>query len=152
MTNDEKRLEIARAVRACLNTEWMHQGRRPGLGLDCIGLALIAARAVGEVTPEQEAEIPNYGVIPHKNSFLRFMQRNLSLITWPEVLVGDLALICWRSYPMHVGIMVDRDARGSLQAPFDMIHADAASCGVREMIFDPKGVVVHGYYRFRGLA
>ncbi|UAJ08816.1 peptidoglycan endopeptidase [Polymorphobacter megasporae] len=38
---------IVAAARACVGTRFRAQGRAPGLGLDCVGVALIAAAAAG---------------------------------------------------------------------------------------------------------
>lgn len=38
---------VVAAARACLGTPFRPQGRVPGLGLDCVGLVLVAARAAG---------------------------------------------------------------------------------------------------------
>jgi cell wall-associated NlpC family hydrolase len=35
------------AARECLGTPFQHQGRVPGVGLDCVGVAIYAAREVG---------------------------------------------------------------------------------------------------------
>ncbi len=40
---------IVAAARACVGTRFRAQGRRPGLGLDCVGVVLVAAAAVGIV-------------------------------------------------------------------------------------------------------
>ena len=37
----------AAAARACVGTRFVPQGRDPALGLDCVGLAAVAARAAG---------------------------------------------------------------------------------------------------------
>lgn len=39
--------DVVAAVRACVGTRFRSQGRTPGLGLDCVGVALVAARAAG---------------------------------------------------------------------------------------------------------
>ena len=44
MASDQK---IVAAARACIGTPFRPQGRLPGVGLDCIGLAAWAVRAVG---------------------------------------------------------------------------------------------------------
>lgn len=38
---------IVAAARSCVGTRFRPQGRTPGLGLDCVGVALIAAAAAG---------------------------------------------------------------------------------------------------------
>ncbi len=42
-----RRAAVVAAVRACLGTRFRPQGRTPGLALDCIGVALVAAGAAG---------------------------------------------------------------------------------------------------------
>ena len=39
--------DIVAAVRACVGTRFRSHGRKPGLGLDCVGVALVAAAAAG---------------------------------------------------------------------------------------------------------
>lgn len=39
--------DIVTAARACIGTPFRAQGRLPGVGLDCIGLAAVAVRAGG---------------------------------------------------------------------------------------------------------
>jgi cell wall-associated NlpC family hydrolase len=46
MTSDQITAMLA-AARAALGTPFHHQGRKPGIGLDCIGLIVIALRAAG---------------------------------------------------------------------------------------------------------
>ncbi len=46
---------IVLAARACIGTRFRPQGRIPGVGLDCIGVALVAAAAAG--TP---FDVPGY--------------------------------------------------------------------------------------------
>lgn len=44
---------IVAAARGCVGTRFRAQGRTPGLGLDCVGVALVAAAAagMGRITP-----------------------------------------------------------------------------------------------------
>ncbi|MFZ4687732.1 MAG: peptidoglycan endopeptidase [Polymorphobacter sp.] len=48
---------IVAAVRACVGTRFRAQGRVPGLGLDCVGVVLVAAAAAGVV-----AAVPAYAL------------------------------------------------------------------------------------------
>ncbi|MBK8745664.1 MAG: peptidase P60, partial [Propionivibrio sp.] len=38
---------ILAAARACIGTPFVHQGRIPGLALDCAGLVVAVAQAIG---------------------------------------------------------------------------------------------------------
>lgn len=40
------------AVRSWLGTPYVHQGRLPGVGLDCLGLVICLARETGYVAPD----------------------------------------------------------------------------------------------------
>lgn len=42
-----KSAAIVAAARGCVGTRFRSQGRRPGLALDCVGVALVAACAAG---------------------------------------------------------------------------------------------------------
>ena len=46
-----RRAAAVAAARACVGTRFRPQGRVPGLGLDCIGVAVAAARGAGVVVP-----------------------------------------------------------------------------------------------------
>lgn len=48
---------IVAAARACIGTRFRPQGRTPGLALDCVGVALVAARAAGVAV-----DVPPYGL------------------------------------------------------------------------------------------
>ncbi len=43
--------DIVAAARACVGTRFRPQGRTPGLGLDCVGVVLVAAHAAGVGLP-----------------------------------------------------------------------------------------------------
>lgn len=46
--------QIINAARECKGTPFMHQGRRPGLGLDCAGLVRYPALRLGLIKPEDD--------------------------------------------------------------------------------------------------
>lgn len=47
MTMHLRSEEIVAAARGCVGTRFRAQGRVPGVGLDCVGVALVAAAAAG---------------------------------------------------------------------------------------------------------
>ncbi|MBB4633658.1 peptidoglycan endopeptidase [Sphingosinicella soli] len=47
MPRHSRHIDIARAARACVGTRCRVQGRVPGLALDCIGVAIAAAKGAG---------------------------------------------------------------------------------------------------------
>ena len=65
------------AARACIGTPFHHQGRRPGAGLDCIGLIVIALRAAG--FPCRTAPITGAGRTAKAS-----LRRSKRMVLWQE--------------------------------------------------------------------
>lgn len=93
---------IVAAARACLGTPFRHQGRAPGIGLDCAGLAVVALKSAGV-----DIHAPaNYSRTPHDGR-LRAMidiQRGLRFVPRDDMQAGDVLLIKIGNEPSHVGI------------------------------------------------
>jgi hypothetical protein len=147
----QKRLAIVQHVRTCKGTPFQHQGRLPGVGLDCIGLAIEAAKAAGEFTPALAASIPPYGPVPHSRKFLTWLQTNLVEIKRENVLIGDLAMIRIANRPMHIAVVADRDHKGTLTGPFTYVHSDARQAKVDEKDMDSL-LRVYAFFRLPNLA
>lgn len=147
----QKRLAIVQHVRTCKGTPFQHAGRLPGKGLDCIGLAIEAAKAAGEFTPELAASIPAYGPFPHSRRFLDWLTANLVTIEQKDVMIGDLAMIRISNRPMHIAVVTDHDRKGTLTGPFNYVHADARLNKVVEPPL-PKLLHAHAFFRLPGLA
>lgn len=88
---------ILAAARACIDTPFMHQGRVPGVGLDCIGLVIAVARRFYDL-PEIEA----YGRVPAQGRLQSGMDLHplLRRVSGPEP--GDILLMRFRHEPRHV--------------------------------------------------
>lgn len=149
--NDARRIQALAEARTWLNTPFRHQGRRKGSGVDCIGLVLVAARAVGALTPEQEAEIPNYGRLPFQNSLMKYMDRHLLRIREEHIKPLDIALIQICGRPMHVALLTDYGLHGEARAPFGLLHAMADIGRVSEQRYEPLNWTVRQFYRLPGL-
>ena len=93
---------IVAAARACLGTPFRHQGRAPGIGLDCAGLAVVSLKSAGV-----DIHAPaNYSRTPHDGR-LRAMielQRGLRFVPRDDMQAGDVLLIKIGNEPSHVGI------------------------------------------------
>lgn len=141
-------------ARSWKHTPWRHQGRVKGIGVDCIGLALAAADASGLLTPEMRAELPfNYSRTPGDGSFLRIVRKHMVLIEGglAACKIGDMPLMCWGTFPMHIGVLSDYNEHGGVDAPFGLIHAIIQQDKVNEQLFDAKTLTIRGYYRLKGL-
>jgi len=147
MINTEKRLKIVAAVRACIGTPWVHQARIPGRALDCIGLAIQAAKAAGDWRDEYDPLCRNYGRIPHGNAFFTFMRDHLVRLEPDDKLDGDLVLMAVKSYPMHVGVLASFP-----NGQWSVIHAMAERGGY--VVEEPftRNLTPHSWWRFPSLA
>lgn len=137
MLNDRQQA-ILGAARGCLGTIWQHQGRLPGIGLDCIGLLCVVAQALDMPYRDQT----DYGRIPRPSVLLPALSENLDPITAEEAVVGDVVLM--RSsdslLPIHLGILTDQ---GLIHASFD--RQKVVETGIDDSL---KSLFV-SWYRFR---
>ncbi len=96
-----KREDIIKQVYTHINTPYLHQGRNPKVGLDCIGLGVCVF---------QHFEIPiidlkAYGAAPDGVTLLEAIDKNLQRIDAAEVLDGDLYVFWVRAkgFAQHIG-------------------------------------------------
>jgi len=119
------RAALIAAARACLGTPFRHQGRQPGVGLDCVGLLVHAARAAGLC----DYDFTVYGRRPSGG----LLEAHLAAAGLREIPVararpGDVALFRFDGPAQHVGLLSERG----------MIHAHIAMRGVVEHRLDPS--------------
>ena len=125
---------IVAAARTCIGTRFRAQGRTPGLGLDCVGVVLVAAAAAG-IAP---ASLPPYrlgGVLPDADAVLSASG------AWMEsaALPGDVLTIVPAAGQRHLGILT----------PSGVVHAHAGLARVVEGPMDPDWAVA-GVWRLPG--
>ncbi len=110
MTSGER---AAAAARACVGARFVAQGRDPATGLDCVGLAAVAARAAGYE-----------GSVPARYSLRtgRWDEGGAGLVPCDGAAAGDL-LLC-RVSPIQLHLAVRTDA--------GIVHADVAARRVVE--------------------
>ncbi len=125
------RKQIVTEARKWINTPFRHQGRMPGIGVDCVGLVLCVIRDVGlgdwlgefSVYPPQ----PVNGLV-HQTCCARLRQKDIS-----KVAPGDILTLRVPETPSHVAIVTD------LGGKLGMIHAYAGGATRRR----PARVVEH---------
>ena len=102
-TPDALVADILAAARACLGTPFRHQGRIPGLALDCAGLVVHVVNALG--LPYQDEQ--GYSRLPHHGRLEAAldMQPALRQIPVAERAPGDVLLMRFRAEPTHLGIL-----------------------------------------------
>lgn len=99
MTREER---IVDAARACIGTAFRPQGRTPGLGLDCIGLAAVALRAGGV----RIDAAPDYDLSGTHGERLIAAFSDIGLEKVPDGVIraGDILLFSPGRVQHHVGI------------------------------------------------
>lgn len=93
---------------AQVGTPWVHQGRVPFGGLDCVGLPVCDARAHGIAV----ADMLEYSETPDPSQLMEYVRRNCEQVASP--VVGGL-LVFWigrREITTHAGIYVGETSKG----------------------------------------
>lgn len=130
--------QIIAAARECLGTPFMHQGRILGRALDCAGVAVHAAKRVG-----QDVEEPNgYSRLPNNAMLEYWLDRQPFLEKAAVPQAGDILLMRFTGEPQHIAVFTGEN----------IIHAYQGSGKVVEHVLDAKwrNRIVSAY-RFRGI-
>jgi len=112
---------VIAAARGCLGTPFHHQGRMPGVGLDCIGLIVVALRQAG-------MEIQDNITYARQPSAAQLQQEldDHGFIRVEAMQPGDILLFRFNRAPQHVALCTESNR---------MIHAYAPTgkvveCGI----------------------
>jgi cell wall-associated NlpC family hydrolase len=89
---------IIAAARAELGTPFRHQGRIPGVALDCAGLAVVVARHWYDVDEPRA-----YGRSPHLGLLQQWVEAQ-SFIEPGQAVAGALLLMRFSTEPQHLAI------------------------------------------------
>lgn len=96
------RAAVIAHARACLGTRFRHQGRLPGVGLDCVGLIVHVVRAMGI----GDYDYIHYGRLPYGGTLEHHLGKaGLTVIDQAQALPGDVLLFKFDAAPQHVAIM-----------------------------------------------
>lgn len=107
---DAGRQQAIAIARDCLGTRFRHQGRAPGIGLDCVGLLVHVMRQLGL----SEYDYQHYGRLPFFGSLERHLtEAGLRPIDHQQAKLADVLLFRFDGGPQHV----------ALQSDLGMIHA-----------------------------
>lgn len=121
------RADVIAEARRWIGTRWSHQGRKFGVGVDCIGLCHEVARVLGLASG---VNVPaTYERTPSNNQILRGCDRHLIRIQRPAL--GCLVVMRFQGEPIHMGLIGDYPLGG-----FSLIHAYAKARKVEECRLD----------------
>lgn len=95
------RPDFIAAARALKDVPFRHQGRDPVLGVDCLGLCVLALRAIG-MNPPDRTDYPRQPTGELRKALDAWM---VPVDTEAE---ADVCLIALAGVEMHVGILTDQ--------------------------------------------
>lgn len=135
--------DVVAAARAEIGTRWMHQGRLPGVALDCAGLVIVTARRLGLVP--DDLDINGYGRIPD-GSLMGVCGQHMQPLDRIEL--GAVLVLAVHRDPQHLGIVGDYRHGG-----WSLIHAASQAGRVIETrLMFAAGCELRGIYRLPGVA
>ncbi len=122
-----KSAAIIAAARACVGTRFRAQGRLPGVGLDCVGVALVAAQAAGAGA----FDLPAYALSGDNEARLDAeLARRCTEVAVAQP--GDLLVVAPATGRRHLAVVTDAG----------LVHAHAGLARVVEAPADPAWVTI----------
>lgn len=110
------RTTVVAEARTWLRTPYQHQQRIKGVAVDCIGLGIGTARAIGAVAPE--FDVTGYSRQPDGVSLIAQCDKYMERVPVTEAQLGDMIVTSFDIHPCHFAILGDYPYGG-----FSMIHA-----------------------------
>lgn len=131
--------------RSFIDTPWLHQGRQPGVAIDCVGVPALIAFQLGLIRRLPRADYPRR---PNGTFLAQFRESGLTETVPNNIQSGDVAVFTNNTHPCHCGIYIMKDE------PW-ILHAHA---GHRKVVEEPLsaadpiiGLVTHAFM-FPGLS
>jgi len=102
---DLHRRRIFLTARTCVGRPFRHQGRRPGSGLDCVGLIVHVAKALGL----SGFDVMDYKRIPGRKAISRYAgAAGFEEQSKAAMMPGDVLILRFGRYIEHSAIVSDR--------------------------------------------
>ena len=131
--------DILTAARSCLGTPFRHQGRIPGLALDCAGLVVSVAKEIGA----DYIDRPGYSRNPSGGLLESALDDQPCLERVTDRQPGDVLLMRFAGEPQHLAIFTGDN----------IIHSYESVGKVCEhRMADVWAVRIVRVYRFKGVA
>lgn len=128
---------LVRSARACLGTPFHHQGRKKGVGLDCIGLIVVALTENGYVVRDRA----DYGLRPEKGALVQALEAHgARRVDGFEA--GDVLVFVYDGQPQHVALASSGETLIHAFAPVGAVVESGVSTYWRRRFW--------GAYRFYG--
>lgn len=133
-----RRADIVAEARRWIGTPFRHQGRVLGVGVDCAGLVIGVAHALGL----SSFDYTQYGREPANGLLLDICERHLNRMPLLDARPGDIYAMRFGAEPQHLAIVSD----------YGIIHAyaPAGKCVEHRMDDVWRRRIVRAY-RYRGV-
>lgn len=129
--------DVIAEARTWLGTPFHHQGRLKGVGVDCAGVAVGVAHALGL----SDFDSRDYGREPFNGLMRATLNAHMDAVDNPQP--GDVLLMVFLIEEQHVAILTDTDT---------MIHSyESAGRCVEHRYSEAWKARTRGAWRFRGL-
>jgi hypothetical protein len=105
------RLAFVETIRSFEGTPYSHQGRLPGVAMDCPAPLIVACWIHG--LKPRSFDVTGYGQAPD-GSLKRYCDEHMAPIPYSEAREADVILAGWerdQSKPRHLGVIVERGER-----------------------------------------
>ena len=96
---------IVAEARSMIGTPWHHQGRLPGVGLDCIGLVVCVLDRLGYTAKDKQG----YRRAPVPSEFIAAVREQATEKPIDEMQAGDMLLIAPGKLLQHAAIYSGQD-------------------------------------------
>jgi NlpC/P60 family putative phage cell wall peptidase len=137
------RAEIVAEARSWLGTRFHHQGRLKGVGVDCAGLVVGVAEAMGMTVQDQS----DYSRFPDGEMLEQVCDQQMTRVPLSEIQPGDILLMRFEQDPQHLAIVGDYEFGG-----LSIIHSYIQARGVVETRLDDAWLGrVFAAYRLPGV-
>jgi cell wall-associated NlpC family hydrolase len=120
---------VIREARSWIGTQYRHQHREKGQGVDCAGVLTGLGRNLGLTT----FDVTNYLRFPDGQELLALCDAHMQRIPIASMRAGDAVVMRIKRAPQHLGILADYPLGG-----FTMIHADSQIGRVVETPMDRR--------------
>ena len=118
--------QIVASVRDMIGAPFVEKGRSKR-GIDCVGLLLVAAKAIGQ---DDIIDILDYSLAPEVEKFMTYVVGQTDEAPKTPLMHGSIVLLRQAIYPMHCGILTTDKGR------IQIVHA-SVSRGVVETLYKP---------------
>lgn len=135
--------DVVSEARSWIGTPFVHQGRLKGIGVDCIGVVVGVAKALGLSGYDKT----DYGRAPNPAEMRAELATHMQPIAFKDVRPGDVLWFRVEGEPRHVGIVTETE-------PMAMVHSYSRARVMACIEQDVDGFWrkrVAGAFRYRGL-